>query len=56
MTYGEYWIEVKTSMKMEKGQWIICKPRPHVPKQMSRNEAGSYYNNKLKAFWNLRTC
>ena len=55
MTYGEYWIAMKNSMEMVEGKWTIRKPSHNVPKQMSRDEAGHYYNNKLKSCWNLST-
>ncbi len=51
MTYGEYWVAIKLSMKMIDGQWIVEKPLNTIPKQMNKKDASDYYNNKIREFW-----
>ena len=51
MTYGEYWISIKLSMEMVKGQWTVYKPLKTIPKQMDKEDAFNYYNYKLRNYW-----
>lgn len=49
-TYGEAHIKVKRSMRMIAGRWVSIKMPAHLP-QMSKEDAGRYYNEKLNEYW-----
>ena len=51
LTYGEYWVHIKWSMKMIDGIWILDKPNVSQPTQMNREDATIYYTQKIKAYW-----
>jgi len=51
MTYGEYYYHIKYAMNLENGKWISKKPTMSVPKQMSKEEAIVYYNDKFQDYW-----
>lgn len=51
-TYGEASIAVKMSLKMVQGVWV-AKPKPAHKPQMSKEDAGKYYNAKLNRYWHI---
>ena len=51
-TYGEANIAVKASLKMVQGNWVAIQKPAHKP-QMSKEDAGKYYNAKLNKYWHI---
>ena len=49
-TYGEAHIAVKMNMSLVHGKWVSI-PKPAHKPQMSKRDAGIYYNAKLNKFW-----
>ena len=50
ITYGEALVARSMSMRLVAGKWVADKIEKCNPR-MSRDEAGLYYSEKLKAIW-----
>ena len=54
MTYGEYYYLLKYDMKLVNGIWVAKKPLLKIPEKMSKEEASTYYREKLREYWKGR--